>query len=264
MDAVNGRRAIEGEGTAEAAWQAWLGARARREAALADLVPPAARLVVVAPHPDDEVLACGGLLSLHAARGGRCRVLGVTDGEASHGPDPGTAADGLAAARRGERSRGLAALDLQPSRLEVHALRMADGRVQAALPALAQHLRSMLEPDDVVVTTWRWDGHPDHDATGQAAALACAGLPCRLIEAPVWMWHWARPADARVPWRRMLGLRLPATAQAAKRAALAAHRTQLDDRPGRIAPVLGEGIRLRAQREIEYFFVSGTDGRGPP
>src|SRR5437667_6415485 len=44
-------------------------------------VGPATRMLVVAPHPDDEVLAAGGLLQhLRAARGA-LRVVYLTDGE---------------------------------------------------------------------------------------------------------------------------------------------------------------------------------------
>ena len=42
------------------------------------------RVVVVAPHPDDEVLAAGGLMRWMACRGREVLVVGVTDGEASH------------------------------------------------------------------------------------------------------------------------------------------------------------------------------------
>lgn len=46
------------------------------------LEPPAgARLVVIAPHPDDETLAAGGLIQRVLATGGRVRVIVVTDGD---------------------------------------------------------------------------------------------------------------------------------------------------------------------------------------
>ena len=49
------------------------------------------RLVVVAPHPDDEVLGAGGLLQYMAAVGVETLVVAVTDGEAFY---PGAAAQG--------------------------------------------------------------------------------------------------------------------------------------------------------------------------
>ena len=48
------------------------------------LVPPGARAVVIAPHPGDEVVTCGGLLQLLSAMGHPLQLISVTDGSASH------------------------------------------------------------------------------------------------------------------------------------------------------------------------------------
>src|SRR5436309_73025 len=42
---------------------------------------PATRLLVVAPHPDDEVLAAGGLIHHVVSIGGQVRVVYLTDGD---------------------------------------------------------------------------------------------------------------------------------------------------------------------------------------
>ncbi|NJA60592.1 PIG-L family deacetylase, partial [Streptomyces sp. NEAU-H3] len=44
---------------------------------------------------------------------------------------------------------------------------------------------------------------------------------------PVWMWHWARPDDPRVPWHRAARLDLPADVRARKRDAVACFRSQI-------------------------------------
>jgi LmbE family N-acetylglucosaminyl deacetylase len=44
-------------------------------------VPEATRLLVIAPHPDDEVLGAGGLMQRVHATGGAVRVVYLTDGE---------------------------------------------------------------------------------------------------------------------------------------------------------------------------------------
>ena len=41
-------------------------------------------LVVIAPHPDDESLACGGLIAEAHAEGRPVRVVIVSDGTGSH------------------------------------------------------------------------------------------------------------------------------------------------------------------------------------
>ncbi len=49
--------------------------------ALALDVPDATRLLVIAPHPDDDVLGAGGLMQRVKAGGGAVRVVYLTDGE---------------------------------------------------------------------------------------------------------------------------------------------------------------------------------------
>lgn len=251
--AVIAERLIQGAGTPESAWQAWLES--------ADFAPREAltgwsaqmRLVVLAPHPDDELLACGGWLARHAAQGGECLVVAVTDGEASHAGSAGWSAPTLAGVRRTESAEGLRRLGLREG--TVARLSLPDGDVAGHTDALAAGLTLLLRPTDWVVSTWRLDGHPDHDATGRTAADVCAAIGCGFAEAPVWMWHWAKPGDPRVPWHRMQGLRVDAQAALRKRAALDAHASQLTARDARTGPVLDAAILARAARGTEYFFV---------
>ena len=48
------------------------------------LVTPGARVVIVAPHPGDEVLACGGLLQSLSTLEHPLKLISITDGSASH------------------------------------------------------------------------------------------------------------------------------------------------------------------------------------
>ena len=49
-----------------------------------ELVPQGSRAVIVAPHPDDEVLGTGGLLQLINTLNRPLLLISVTDGTASH------------------------------------------------------------------------------------------------------------------------------------------------------------------------------------
>jgi hypothetical protein len=86
---------IDAPGTAERAWAAWPWLSAPPGAGLTGLarriVAGAPSALVVAAHPDDEVLGVGGLMSVLAAAGARLRLVAVTDGELSHRghADPG-------------------------------------------------------------------------------------------------------------------------------------------------------------------------------
>jgi LmbE family N-acetylglucosaminyl deacetylase len=253
MAFVNRQRLITGDGTPERQWRGWLGAANILMRPLAQLLPSHARLVVVAPHPDDEVLACGGLIAGHSLGAGETLVVAVSDGEASHAGTAGWNAAVLARKRRAEHAQGLRRLSGQD--LEVLRLGLPDGQVARHAGPLRRTLMSLLVPSDVVVCTWQLDGHPDHDATGAATAQACLSSGCRLLQAPVWMWHWASPGDARVPWHRLLGMPLESWAVARKQRAIAAHSTQLLERDAHTGPVLGPAILARAMRSTEYFFV---------
>ncbi|MEO7940318.1 MAG: PIG-L deacetylase family protein, partial [Burkholderiaceae bacterium] len=242
-------RAIVGDGTAEARWMNWRWLADCPSQSLDAWVSPSSRLVVVAPHPDDEILICGALVHQHVRRGGSCTVVAVTDGEASHPATPQRSAAALGTIRRQERLEGLRRLGLS----DPHVVRLgvADGAVQKQESELANRLASMLLETDVVVTTWQLDGHPDHEACGRATTAACDAVGIRCLQAPVWLWHWATPQAVSVPWHRLQALHVDADTRLRKRDALAAHHSQLTTEPGREA-ILGLGIRERAVRTREH------------
>lgn len=233
----------------ETEWRRWLACLPMPPLAL----DPGSRLVVVSPHPDDEVLACGGLIAHHIARGGEVAVIAVTDGEASHSGDPAWPPARLAAARGAERLAGLASLGVAAE--SVQRLHLPDGKIAAHGATLAAQLRQTLRLGDVVVSTWAFDGHPDHDATGAAAREAGARAGCSVLAAPVWMWHWSAPGDPRVPWQRLRVFRLSPAERQAKRDALACHITQHAPRAQGLGPVLDDAILARAERPQEVYFA---------
>lgn len=257
MVAVKSSPLIHGQGTSSVAWRRWLSDRNIPSCAFDDAPHAPPRVVVVAPHPDDEVLACGGLLAQHAARGGEVLVVAVTDGEASHteaeaSVDASHCAD-LAEQRRLERLLGLAQLGL--SAKTVHAMHLPDGQVKTHGQQLRSELLNLLRPGDTVLSTWEHDGHPDHDASGHATRHACLAIGCRFLSAPVWMWHWASVGDIRVPWHRLHRMALSQDLLQRKLAALAAHATQLTPRSATVGAVLGAAIQERAAWCDEYFFL---------
>jgi len=205
---------IVGEGTAEADWARWPGLAGLAPLDLAGAGCP----LIVAPHPDDEVLGAGGLL---ARLGGE--LVAVTDGEASHPGSTVLAAGRLAGLRRAETAEALAALG-RPGTV-VHHLAQPDGAVDE--PLLTGQLAELLRPGRWCVATWRGDGHPDHEAVGRAAAAACGATGARLVEYPVWAWHWSGPGDGRLPFDRARRLDLDDATQAAKRIAIDCFTTQV-------------------------------------
>lgn len=254
MVAVAAERLIrDGEGTPEAQWLSWPALARLPLCGPADLVPDDRRAVVVAPHPDDEILATGGLLALLARTGREALVIAVTDGEASHRGSTTWPRERLQRRRPQESSLALARLGQPRGTLR---LGLPDGDIARCRAVLARQLEEAIRPGDVLISTWRLDGHPDHEAVGEAAAQAAAHIGAGLIEAPVWAWHWATPADARLPWARACRLPLDPDIVARKTRAVLAFQSQLqpDLTTGRSA-VLRASTLERAARPFEVFFL---------
>lgn len=196
----------------------------------------AARVVVVAPHPDDEFLAAGGLMRALVAEGAEVEIVAVTDGEASH---PGRAAE-LRGRRARERADACDRLGIPGVR--VHRLREPDSAVDAIAVAAALH--DLTSSTDVLVAPWERDGHPDHDACGRAArSLRVAAVWSYFV----WAWHWATSESLLGSGLRTF--RLDAEAMEAKRAALQAFTSQLDGDP----PILPAAVLARFTRPYEVF-----------
>lgn len=121
--------------------------------------------VVVAPHPDDEVLGCTAVLHQAAVT-----VIHVTDGVPPWTPAAERGA--LHAARRAECLDAWAALG---STVEPVQLEFGDLEAWRSVPDIADSLAAALDatadPTDIYVPAFQ-RGHPDHDATYLAAAVA--------------------------------------------------------------------------------------------
>ncbi|SFI85487.1 PIG-L deacetylase family protein [Albimonas pacifica] len=183
--------------------------------------------LVLAPHPDDESLACGGLLAACFADAG-AHVICLTDGGASHLGSPTWSRAALSALRRQEMEAALRDLGGGPGDLTWLGLPDAAsdtianlGPVVAAVIEAARRVdaRSLFAPCET-------DPHCDHEvAAAVARAAACmAGL--RLYSYPVWS-RWRDPG-----FRERLGAPCefrvdPGPWRAAKGAAIRRHRSQL-------------------------------------
>ena len=235
-------------GTPEAAW--------RRSDALRRLpaVEPGhpRRLVVVAPHPDDEVLGAGGLLQSFVAAGVPIEVLAVTDGERSHPRLTGAQVEGLRDTRAHEAELALRRLGL-PEPITVR-LGLPDGRVADAEPQVQEALAEV-GPDDLVLAPWWGDGHPDHDACGRVAWTVAEGVGARSLHYLVWAWHWADPDRDDLPWERCRRFDFDRARAARKRRGIGAFASQIRswDPDAGDEPVLPPSVLARFQRRFEVF-----------
>ncbi len=235
--AATANRAVFGTGTSAEEWRSAEQWQQTPTVELDELVPPGDRLLVVAPHPDDEVLGSGGLLHAAVQHGRRVLVLVVTDGEASH---PGSARwkpDRLGPTRIAESRAALGELGIGDGQLV--RLGLGDGQLVRQQAEVSRAVVRHLNAHDVVVTPWRYDGHTDHEIVADAVIDALQVLPVQHIEVPIWGLHWARPDQGVLPWHRAVRLVLDEHAQKRKAAAAECFGSQLapDETTGRDAVI---------------------------
>ncbi|PWI42923.1 PIG-L family deacetylase [Streptomyces sp. ICBB 8177] len=212
---------IEAPGTPEDVWAAWQGPAAFPEVDLAGLRD----VVLVAAHPDDEVLGLGGTIARLAAAGVRLTLVAVTDGEASHPRSTAVTRRQLARTRRHETRRALEVLGA--SCTEIVHLGVPDTAVTDHEEWLTERLTRVCDGADVLAAPWSGDVHSDHEACGRAASTASHATGVPLWHYPVWTWHWAVPGDPRVPWDRAARVPLDEATRDRKRRALECFASQI-------------------------------------
>ncbi len=225
-------------------------------------VRSARRILVVAPHPDDETLGCGGLIAAAVARGSRVHTLFVTDGGASHPPSPAWPRPRLAMAREREAEEALRLLGAgeQPRTF----LRLPDAAMPAtgseewtsARDRIADLIREF-DPD-LVVLPWRRDPHCDHrdSHTLVCEGLRAAGCAAPCLEYAIWLEKFGAPEDfPRDGEVEVVSLSI-ATQRSKKIEALMAHSTQLGaieaEAPGGF--VLDPETQARLTGPVESYF----------
>lgn len=159
------------------------------------------KTLVVAPHPDDESLGCGGALALLRQKFG-CEViaLAMSDGTLSHPNSSIYPAEKLRDLREHEMRDALEILGVRAENISF--LRLPDRRVPneeadgfaAVVEKVASYL-SRNQPQTILLP-WRYDPHPDHRATWQIFRRATEFFECRqILEYPIWLWEMAENKD---------------------------------------------------------------------
>ncbi|GAB4024933.1 PIG-L deacetylase family protein [Spirosoma koreense] len=217
--------------------------------------------LVVAPHPDDESLGCGGTVIRLRQLGYDVHVVFVSDGTLSHPNSPSYPAERLRVLRETEALAALALLDVDAGGCTF--LRYRDRSVPA------QHTTGFAEAagimaaliDQVKPTTifvpWRRDPHPDHRASWQIVreALRQASHPSRVLEYLIWLWELGRPSDMPEPGEVSVWKVSIADTIVQRDRAIAAHRSQvtrmIDDDP--TAFFLSPDLLTHFDRPYEVF-----------
>ena len=189
-------------------------------------------ILVVAPHPDDETLGCGGAIARLRQLDCDVHVLVISDGTQSHPHSRQYPPPALRALRESETISGVASLGVAAECVTF--LQLPDGAVPALSTAAGQrarircslYLESVMP--SVIFLPWRYDPHPDHRASWQLLRAALSDFPLqpRLIEYPIWDWDPQQRGSMPLPDRfHVWRLDISAVLRK-KRSAIAAYRSQ--------------------------------------
>lgn len=133
-------------------------------------------VLVLAPHPDDEVIGCGGTICKHVARGDRVVAVFLTSGELGLKHLPREKAWQLreSEARKASRILKLATLEF---------LRLPDWTLNAHVREAARRLAPSLarEMPELIYLPHPGEWHPDHQA---ALPILRAALRAAVIRKP--------------------------------------------------------------------------------
>jgi LmbE family N-acetylglucosaminyl deacetylase len=195
--------------------------------------------LVVAPHPDDETLGCGGAIALLRQLDLPVSVLVISDGTRSHPNSCKYAAPALKNLREQETLAALTILCVEVEAITFFGLpdcgipTPEDTQYQDEI-ALCRDYLTCLAPTTIFLP-WRGDRHRDHRAAWQLICDASQDLSDspRLIEYPIWSENLQKPdrIDESVKaWRLDIS-----NVVAQKQQAIAQYRSQttnlIDDDP---------------------------------
>lgn len=226
--------------------------------------------VVIAPHQDDESLACGGVIARKRQEGLPVHVIFITDGSASHPHHPRLDRAAIAALRADEAMRAMAYLGVE--RAAVHFLREPDGTLASILPERRQDLvrrlaalLTAIRPGEIFLPCHP-DGSSEHDATFGFVtdAMLQSGVHPDIWQYPVWSWwnpvlllrRWVKAGNCR---------RLPVEDyQQAKQHAIDCYQSQLAPLPPERVPALPEELVKIFRSDTEYFFQTAVPALRAP
>jgi LmbE family N-acetylglucosaminyl deacetylase len=188
--------------------------------------------VVVAPHPDDESLGCGGLIAEACRQGLPGKIVVVSDGAGSHPNSKAYPPDRLRSLREEEARQAAAELGLKPQ--DILFLALPDRFVphegeeaERGIGAVVDCVREISAAS--LFVSWRHDPHCDHEASYRIAReVQRRAGKVRLFEYVVWG-HTLPPSTEVGSIHGGFRIRLDDEALEKKRRAIAAHRSQITD-----------------------------------
>lgn len=196
--------------------------------------PPRGRVLVIAPHPDDDIIGVGGTAALHAAQGDPVRVVILGNGQAGdaeqrYEPEEYTRLRHAEAQAAGAHL-GITDYDFWDYPEGYHP---SPEIMTVAAQRMAEEVRA--HAVDIVYAPWVGEQHIDHHFVARSARL---GLVLAGFEGDAWGYE---------VWTPLIATRVVdiSDVYAKKVEALREHKTQLE-----YVDIVHKGLAISAQRSI--------------
>jgi LmbE family N-acetylglucosaminyl deacetylase len=221
--------------TPEPEWQSWFDHHPLRSSTAQQMFSQYARVVLLAPHPNDAVLGCAGILMMLEQLHIPCSVVFVSDGK--------TPASEIS-------------LKLLSPNADIMRLHIPNGTISRARNRLYHQLSHFVEDHDLLICPWEYDGHPDHEAVADVALELALLKHIAVMRIPIRTWHWCAPDNQSIPWDQACRLPLDAAMQAKKAVAISVFRRQIQsDTTHTQRPILPDHVLAHYLRPFELVFL---------
>ncbi len=137
------------------------------------------KVLIVAAHPDDEVLGCGGTIAAHSSRGDQVSILFLADGVGSRNIKKSTRAVLL---RKRAAAKAASILGVK----KIHYLGLPDNQLDSVsllkIVKLIENVVRQVKPC-IVYTHFSGDLNVDHRVCHAAVMTACRPVPGATVKA---------------------------------------------------------------------------------
>ena len=178
------------------------------------------RILIIAPHPDDEVFGCAGLIQHCLQQNKIVNVVVLTDGDAAY-PESLIAKDLLASKRR-ELTFDAAKILRLPTK-NIHFLHWEDGKINVNTKKIdeLQQIINDLKPD-AIFTPHPFEAWNDHIATTEIVQKLFPSE--KIYYYCVWLWYSMPTSKIRLlNWKKSLLLRMNCDEHITKKQAIEAY-----------------------------------------
>lgn len=152
-------------------------------------LPLADKVAIIAPHPDDEVIGCAGLIQALVERGTPPHVILMTGGGGSHRGCCTTSEEDIIIARRKLTLKAAKILGLPES--HIHTLEYVDDNI-VMNSSETEKLKGLIQGlyPDAVFAPYKGEVVPDHIRTEEIVKELMKDTNVSIYEYCVWMWYY--------------------------------------------------------------------------